>query len=67
MSTDDAPVDICVFQLLQVVPQQCVLGFYAVGIVVDNALCLVAGELYDLSVARYIGDLQIKGQYMWLW
>lgn len=47
-------------ELIDMSPEREILGSLACGIGIDNALCLVAGKLYELSIASDVGNLQIK-------
>ena len=60
-STDSRPVDVALPEFLESVPEHLVLVAAALGVAVDDGLCLFAGELHNLSVAGYVGYLQVEG------
>ena len=61
VSRNGGPVDVGFAQLAKAIPQQFILGALAGGIVVNDALCFVAGHLHNLTVAGDVGNFQIEG------
>ena len=55
------PIDVRIAQFAQSSPQHCILWRGTCGVGVDNLLRLFAGYRHYLSVARYVGYLQVEG------
>ena len=58
---DCRPVDIRLAQALQLLPHHRILGSRAIGVLIGDALGDAAHMPQQLSVAGYIGNLQVEG------